>query len=110
MTKKGQIYKCLICGNIIEVLHEGADSLVCCGQPMNLMKENVDDKASREKHVPIVSGKKVSVGSIAHPMEEMHYIEWIEAESEKGEVSKVFLKPGEKPEASFSFKVKSARA
>ena len=108
MTKLNQIYKCEICGNIVEVLHEGADSLVCCGQPMKLLEENTVD-ASKEKHVPVIKGKKLMIGSIPHPMEETHYIEWIEATGEKGEVAKVFLKPGDKPEAEFSFKVKSAR-
>ena len=74
------------------------------------MKENADDKASKEKHVPVISGKKVMIGSVPHPMEETHYIEWIEGESAKGEISKIYLKPGDKPEAEFSFKVKSARA
>ena len=76
---------------------------------MKLMEENLVD-ASKEKHVPVVKGKKVLVGSIPHPMEEAHYIEWIEATSENGEVGKIFLKQGDKPEAEFSFKVKSARA
>ena len=62
---------------------------------MKLMKENADDKASKEKHVPVIKGKVVAVGSIAHPMEEKHYIEWIEATSEEGEIAKVFLNPCE---------------
>lgn len=113
MVQKGEIYKCEVCENIVEVLHASGGTLVCCGQPMRLMKENADDSASKEKHVPIImgaTGKKVKVGSKKHPMEDAHYIEWIEAESEEGEVSKIFLKPGDKPEAKFKFKVKSARA
>ena len=110
MTKRGEIYKCEICGNIVGVLHNGGGELVCCGQPMKLMKENSNDSASKEKHVPIISGNKFKIGLIEHPMEEKHYIEWIEAISDKEEVSKVFLKPGEKPEAEFCFKIKSARA
>jgi len=110
MTDLKEVYKCEICGNIIEVIHEGSNSLVCCGEPMKLMKENADDKASVEKHAPIIKGKKVLVGSVAHPMSEEHYIEWIEAESEKGEIAKIFLKPGQKPEAEFSFSPKKARA
>lgn len=110
MTNQKEVYKCEICGNIIEVTHAGGGTLVCCGESMRLMKENADDKASKEKHVPIIEGQKVKVGSISHPMEEEHYIEWIEAESEKGEIAKIFLKPGHKPEADFSFKVKKARA
>ena len=86
MTNKKEIYKCEICGNIIEIVHEGAGELVCCGQPMKLQKENRVD-ASQEKH----------------------YIEWIEATSEKGETARIFLKPGDKPEAKFSFKPISAR-
>jgi superoxide reductase len=113
VSVKGEVYKCSVCGNIVEVLHVGSGELVCCGQPMILMKENADDSASKEKHIPIisgVSGKKVKVGEKKHPMEEKHYIEWIEATSEEGEISKVFLKPADKPEAKFKFKVKSARA
>ena len=109
MTIKNQIWKCNICGNIIEVLHEGADALVCCGQPMVLQKENTVD-ASKEKHIPVIEGKKVKIGSIPHPMEEAHYIEWIEATGEKSEIAKIFLKPGDKPEAEFAFEIKSARA
>jgi len=108
MTKKNQIWKCEICGNIVEVLHEGMDSLVCCGQPMKPMSENTVD-AAQEKHVPVIEGKKVKVGSVEHPMEDSHYIEWIEATSESGEICKKFLKPGDKPEAEFEFEVKSAR-
>lgn len=108
MTKLKQIYKCEICGNIIEVLHEGAGTLVCCGKPMILQKENTVD-ASKEKHVPVIEGNKVKVGSIEHPMIPEHYIEWIEATSKTGEVCKKFLKPGEKPEAEFPFKPVSAR-
>jgi len=108
MTAKNQIWKCNICGNIIEVLHEGADSLVCCGQPMNLLEENKVN-ASKEKHVPVIEGKLVKIGSVEHPMEESHYIEWIEAISEYGERCKKFLKPRDKPEAEFCFEVKEAR-
>jgi len=97
------IYKCEICGNIVEVLYAGDGELVCCGQPMKLMVENTVD-ASKEKHVPVVektaAGIKVKVGSVAHPMEEKHYIEWIEAIS-GGKAYRSFLKPGDKPEAEF---------
>ncbi len=109
MTKRGQIWKCNVCGNIIEVLYEGADVLVCCGKPMNLNVENSVD-ASEEKHVPIIEGKKVSVGSVLHPMTEEHYIEWIEARGKSGEVAKIFLKPGDKPVGKFCFEVLGARA
>jgi superoxide reductase len=109
MTEKKEIYKCEICGNIVEVVHEGEGTLVCCGQPMKLQKENEVD-ASLEKHVPIIDGKKVKVGSEKHPMTAEHYIEWIEATSENGEISKIFLTPNSKPEAKFSFKPIRARA
>jgi superoxide reductase len=107
-TKKNQIYKCLICGNIVEVLHEGAGTLVCCGKPMELQTENTTD-ASIEKHVPVIKGKKVIIGSVEHPMTYEHYIEWIEGVGENGERAKKFLKPGQKPEVEFSFKPLKAR-
>lgn len=73
MTKKNEVYKCALCGNIVEILHAGAGELVCCGQAMGLMSENTVD-AAKEKHVPVITkvaeGYKVSVGSVAHPMEE----------------------------------------
>jgi superoxide reductase len=109
MVELKEVYKCEICGNIVEVIHASGGTLVCCGEDMKLMKENADDKAAKEKHVPVIEEKTVKIGSVAHPMEEKHYIEWIEATSEDGETAKVFLKPGDKPEATFSFKIKSAR-
>lgn len=105
---KGEIYKCSICGNIIEVLHVGGGELVCCNKPMSLMTENTVDAAT-EKHVPVIEGNTVKVGSVLHPMEEAHYIEWIEATSSSGEVCKKFLKPGEQPIAEFPFNPVSAR-
>ena len=109
MTEVGQIWKCSICGNIVEILHEGADALVCCGVSMSLMKEGSVD-AAVEKHIPVIEGKIVKVGSVLHPMSEEHYIEWIEGVSEKGEIAKVFLKPGDEPVAEFCFDVVRARA
>ena len=108
MTELKQVYKCEICGNIVEVLHGGAGKLVCCSQPMKLQKEN-DVDASQEKHVPIIEENKVKVGSEEHPMEEGHYIEWIEATSEDGKTTKVFLKSNSKPEAEFCSKPVTAR-
>ncbi len=103
MTKQLEIYKCEICGNMVEVIHTGAGELVCCGQPMKLMTENTVD-AAKEKHVPVIEktadGIKVAVGSVAHPMEDKHYIEWIEIIVD-GKSYRQFLKPGEKPEAFF---------
>ena len=103
MAERLEVYKCDSCGNIIEVLHGGAGELVCCGEPMNLLAENTVD-AAKEKHVPVVEktadGVKVSVGSAAHPMEEKHYIEWIEIIA-GGKSYRQFLNPGEAPEATF---------
>ncbi|MBN1828663.1 MAG: desulfoferrodoxin [Deltaproteobacteria bacterium] len=104
MTHRLEIYKCEVCGNIVEVLHEGPGELVCCGKPMKLFKENTVD-ASKEKHVPIAEEKAglltVKVGAAPHPMEEKHYIEWIEVIAD-GTTYRHFLKPGDKPEATFS--------
>ena len=103
MTERLQIYKCEICGNIVEVIHAGAGELVCCGQPMVLLGENTTD-AAREKHVPVIEeiegGVKVTVGSVPHPMEEEHYIEWIELIVD-GKAYRQFLNPGEPPTAVF---------
>jgi superoxide reductase len=103
MTSRLEVYKCEVCGNIVEVLHEGKGELVCCGQPMKLYKENTVD-AAKEKHVPVIEkttkGFKVNVGSVTHPMEEKHYIEWIEIIAD-GVAYRKFLKPGDAPEAEF---------
>ncbi|MBW2062832.1 MAG: desulfoferrodoxin [Deltaproteobacteria bacterium] len=103
MAEKLQIYKCEKCGNIVEVLHAGKGELVCCGEPMKLYAENTVD-AAREKHVPVIEkiegGFKVKVGSVAHPMEEKHYIEWIQAVAD-GKTYRCFLNPGDAPEAKF---------
>ena len=103
MTERLQIYKCEVCGNIVEVLHDGAGELVCCGQPMKLLVANTVD-AAKEKHVPVIektaNGVTVKIGSAPHPMEEKHYIEWIEIIAD-GKAYRQFLKPGDAPEATF---------
>lgn len=103
MTELRQVYKCNICGNIVEVLHPGKGELVCCNKPMLLLEENTVD-AAKEKHVPVVelvNGRiTVKVGSVAHPMEEKHYIEWIEIIAD-GKIYRQHLNPGEKPEVEF---------
>jgi superoxide reductase len=103
MTKRLQIYKCDVCGNIVEVLHEGQGDLVCCGKPMKLMDEQTADAAT-EKHVPVVEktadGIKVTVGSVPHPMEDKHFIEWVQIMA-GGNAYRIFLKPGGAPEAVF---------
>lgn len=105
MGSKQQIYKCSKCGNMLEMVHYGGGPLVCCGEPMALLEENSVD-AAEEKHVPVVSkvadGYKVIVGSVAHPMEEKHYIEWIELIVDGILVYRKHLQPGEAPEALFS--------
>jgi len=103
MTELKQIYRCNVCGNIVEVLHAGKGELVCCGQPMELPGEKTED-VGKEKHVPVIektnSGVKVKVGSVPHPMEDAHYIEWIEIFTD-GNVYRKFLNPGDAPEVEF---------
>lgn len=103
MAEKLEVYKCEACGNIVEVLFGGAGELVCCGEPMKQMIENTVD-AAKEKHVPVLEktgdGYKVTVGSVAHPMEDKHYIQWIELIAD-GKAYRQFLDPGEAPEAFF---------
>ncbi len=109
MAEKLQIYKCMACGNIVEVLHGGDGELVCCGQPMeNLVAKTADE--GKEKHVPVVEkidgGYRVKVGSTTHPMEGKHYIEWIEILAD-GKAYRQFLEPGMAPEAVFNVEADS---
>ncbi len=103
MSKRSEIYKCALCGNMVELVHASAGKLVCCGQEMKLMSENTVD-ASKEKHIPVIervsNGVKVTVGSVPHPMEEKHYIEWIEL-LVGDTVLRQYLKPGALPVAIF---------
>lgn len=112
VTAQKQIYKCNICGNSVEVLYVGGGELVCCGQPMQLLIENTVD-ASREKHMPVIektsAGFLVKVGSVPHPMEEKHYIVWIELIAD-GKSYRKFLKPGDKPEVEFEIKAEKVEA
>jgi len=105
MTKINEVYRCNICGNIVEVLHTGVGQLVCCGKPMELLQAKTEDEG-KEKHVPVIektdSGIKVKVGSVPHPMEQEHYIEWIEIFSGDKLICRKTLSPGEGPEAEFS--------
>jgi superoxide reductase len=105
MTKeRGGVYKCGVCGNIVELLFAGWGELVCCGQPMELLAEKTQD-AGNEKHVPVIektnTGVRVKVGSVPHPMEEKHSIQWVELIADDKRYIE-FLKPGVKPEAEFS--------
>jgi superoxide reductase len=112
MAERLQIYKCEVCGNIVEVLHGGKGQLVCCGRPMKLLEENTVD-AAKEKHVPVIEkvegGFSVKVGSTPHPMEEKHYIEWIELLA-GGRVYREFLEPGGAPEALFKVEAENPSA
>ncbi len=112
MTARKQVYKCNICGNVVEVLHTGKGELVCCGQPMELLQEKATD-VGLEKHVPVVEatdmGTRVKVGDVPHPMEEKHYIEWVELITD-GRSCRQFLKPGDKPEVEFAIKAQKAAA
>ncbi len=103
MTNRMEIYKCEMCGNIVEMTHGGAGALVCCGKPMVKMEEQTADMAT-EKHVPVIEkidgGYRVTVGSTLHPMADDHYIEWIELISGDS-ISRKYLKPGIDPVAEF---------
>ncbi|MBN1592102.1 MAG: desulfoferrodoxin FeS4 iron-binding domain-containing protein [Candidatus Coatesbacteria bacterium] len=135
MPKLLEIYKCEKCGNIVEMVHGGPGALVCCGEPMKLYKENTTD-AAQEKHVPVIEKLKdgetkstiasivthgiggttkvanrfkVTIGSVAHPMVDEHYIEWIELVAD-GKAYRQFLKPGDAPEAIFCVDAESITA
>lgn len=103
MTKKNQLYRCSICGNIVDVRHMGAGELVCCGKSMNLLIANTQDAAT-EKHVPVVTrteeGVEVRVGEVDHPMDDDHYIEWITLITEN-KTKTIYLTPGDEPRAIF---------
>lgn len=120
MTQFKAIYKCGVCGNIVEVLHAAGGTLVCCGQPMNLMEPKTIDLGS-EKHVPVAEdlppsacqvkdGCKIKVGAQEHPMTDEHHIEWIEINTVDKRSGKKFLKPGEKPESDFHTRMDLAGA
>ncbi len=104
MPQHLEVYKCLTCGNIVEILTAGIGELVCCEKPMMLLTENTID-APIEKHIPVIeksdTGYTVTVGSTPHPMEEDHYIEWIELLANV-KAYRQFLSPGDKPQASFA--------
>jgi superoxide reductase len=113
MAKLREIYKCNVCGNIVEILHAGVGGLVCCGEPMNLMEEKTED-SSVEKHVPYIektsNGVLIKVGqSQDHPMIDEHYIEWIQIIADGASYRK-FLKPGDKPQAEFEIKADKIEA
>lgn len=104
MPKRMEIYKCEICGNIVELTHGGAGQLVCCGEPMKQMEAQTAEMAT-EKHVPVIErtevGYRVTVGSTLHPMIDKHYIEWIELISDS-RIYRQYLEPGNDPVAEFN--------
>ena len=112
MAKRLDVFKCQLCGHIVELVHDGKGQLVCCNQPMTALTENTVD-AAKEKHVPVIemtdSGIKVKVGSVAHPMQQEHYIEWIELLAD-GKAYRQFLNPGDVPEALFAVKADKVNA
>ena len=112
VTEMLEIYKCDVCGNIVEVLHQGIGKLVCCGKEMKLLEEKREGEG-KEKHLPVIekseTGIKVKVGSVEHPMDENHYIEWIEIIANE-KICRKFLKPGEKPEAKFEISADNIEA
>ena len=115
MAQISEIYQCETCGIIIEVLHAGESELACCGQSMKLMIEKTKKDEGNEKHVPVKEvteeNTMVKVGSIPHPMEEEHSIEWIELENkDKKKICRKTLKPGEEPEAKFCAKTENSKA
>jgi len=111
MTEIKQIYKCNICGNIVEVLHAGVGELVCCGKPMDLLIEKNNDEGL-EKHIPVIgkffdadsdeTRNAVVIGEVLHPMEPAHHIEWIEVIYDGSSVKK-FLNPSDAPKMLFDF-------
>ena len=104
MPQRFDIYKCLICGNILEIIHNADGIPLCCAKEMKYMEENTVE-ASKEKHIPVLAkidnGYEVKVGEIEHPSEEGHYIEWIELILSNGQNLKKFINPGEHPAAQF---------
>lgn len=103
MMDRVKFFRCLECGNIVELINNGGGELVCCGKPMVELKANTSDGA-KEKHVPVVDIRdkeiEVKVGSVPHPMLEEHYIQWIAVETKQG-IKLKYLKPGDKPEEMF---------
>jgi superoxide reductase len=112
MVELNQVYKCNVCGNIVEIVHASDGVLVCCGQPMELLPERTED-VGMEKHVPVIkktsNGVKVKVGSVEHPMQEDHFIEWIEIIAD-GRTYIKHLNPGDEPEAEFCISAKKITA
>lgn len=100
MTERLEMYRCEICGNLVQVILAGGGELVCCGQPMTLLKPNTIEDAALEKHIPVYiqheNGVEIQVGSVLHPMNDNHYIMFIESISEDRNRMKLqYLHPGQ---------------
>lgn len=112
MAQRLQLYRCNVCGHMVMVFHQGTGTLTCCKQPMELVVENTTD-AAKEKHVPVIektsTGYKVKVGSVPHPMEDKHYIQWVELLAEDTMYCR-FLKAGAAPEAVFDTRADNVSA
>ena len=112
MSARLEVYECQLCGSMVEVLRGGGGELVCCGEPMKLLKEKTAD-AAIEKHVPVIEqveqGIKVTVGSVPHPMADDHYIEWIELLAD-GACFRKYLQPGDEACAVFAVKAEQVSA
>ncbi len=110
MTQLNEVYKCEVCGNIVEVVHSGQGELSCCEQPMTLQKPKTKKDEGLEKHVPVIEAQGdqtlIKVGSTEHPMKEEHYIEWIEIFTKDNKIGRIHLKPNQKPQALFDRKAK----
>lgn len=113
MIKRFDVFRCSVCGNVVELMYAGGGELVCCGKPMIAMEAKTQAEEGKEKHVPVIekseNGLLVKVGSVAHPMEEKHYILCIEV-IVNGRICRKFLSPGDKPEAEFKISGKNISA
>ena len=98
-----KFYICPHCGNLVEMVHDAGVKPFCCGQKMNELIPNTVE-ASGEKHIPAVKvGEgvvEVNVGSVDHPMVDVHWIEWVQLVTDKGSYRK-WLNPGEAPNVKF---------
>ena len=111
MTELLELYKCEVCGNIVQIMHSGVGELVCCGAKMKKLKEQTINEEMQEKHVPVfIQENKIQVGSVPHPMTKEHYIEFIQSYStDKKYIETKFLSPEEKPETELQKEYKNAR-
>ena len=115
MTERLEMYRCEICGNLVQVILAGGGELVCCGQPMTLLKPNTIEDAALEKHIPVYiqreNGVEIQVGSVLHPMNDDHYIMFIESISEDRNRMKLqYLHPGQEAKMLLEQKIGKEKA